>query len=137
MEWVHGLFLFLLVLGKTSPLLTSNTLLQSWTWCIYNIQYHQRKEYFIEKMNPSECGRALKYITCKGKNGRSIIPKKDAEKWKLFYQPYYHKHQKYYAEGTTIEKDAKSSKIGSFLCSLDNLLQKNVIVLFFGNQISK
>ena len=25
-------------------------------------------------------------------------------------------------------------KIGSFLCSLDNLLQKNVIVLFFGNQ---
>ena len=28
-------------------------------------------------------------------------------------------------------------KIGSFLCSLDNLLQKNVIVLFFGNQISK
>ena len=29
-------------------------------------------------------------------------------------------------------------KIGSFLCSLDNLLQKNVIiVLFFGNHISK
>ena len=28
-------------------------------------------------------------------------------------------------------------KIGSFLCNLDNLLQKNVIVLFFGNQISK
>ena len=28
-------------------------------------------------------------------------------------------------------------KIGSFLCSLDNLLQKNVIALFFGNQISK
>ena len=28
-------------------------------------------------------------------------------------------------------------KIGSFLCSLDNSLQKNVIVLFFGNQISK
>ena len=26
---------------------------------------------------------------------------------------------------------------GFFLCSLDNLLQKNVIVLFFGNQISK
>ena len=24
-----------------------------------------------------------------------------------------------------------------FLCSLDNLLQKNVIVLFFGNQLSK
>ena len=89
----------------TSPLLTSNTLLQSWTWCINNIQYHERKEYFIEKMYPSECGRALKYITCKGKNGSSIIPKRDAEKWKLFYQPYYQKHQKYYAEGTTIEKD--------------------------------
>ena len=28
-------------------------------------------------------------------------------------------------------------KIGSFLCSLDNLLLKNVIVFFFGNQISK
>ena len=28
-------------------------------------------------------------------------------------------------------------KIGSFLCSLDNLLQKNVIFLFFGNHISK
>ena len=28
-------------------------------------------------------------------------------------------------------------KIGSFLCSLDNLLQKNVIVVFFENQISK
>ena len=25
-------------------------------------------------------------------------------------------------------------KVGSFLCSLDNLLQKNVIVFFFGNQ---
>ena len=28
-------------------------------------------------------------------------------------------------------------KIGSFLCSLDNLLQKNATVFFFGNQISK
>ena len=28
-------------------------------------------------------------------------------------------------------------KIGAFLCSLDTLLQKNVIVFFFGNQISK
>ena len=28
-------------------------------------------------------------------------------------------------------------KIGSFLCSLDNLLQRNVIALFFGNQIAK
>ena len=28
-------------------------------------------------------------------------------------------------------------KIESFVCSLDNLLQKNVIVFFFGNQISK
>ena len=30
-----------------------------------------------------------------------------------------------------------TSKIGSFLCSLDNLLQKNVTVFFFENQISK
>ena len=30
-----------------------------------------------------------------------------------------------------------TSKIGSILVSLDNLLQKNVIVFFFGNQISK
>ena len=29
------------------------------------------------------------------------------------------------------------AKIGSFLCSVDNLLQKNVIVFFFENQISK
>ena len=28
-------------------------------------------------------------------------------------------------------------KVGSFLCSSDNLLQKKVIVFFFGNQISK
>ena len=28
-------------------------------------------------------------------------------------------------------------KIGSFLCSLDTLLQKSVIVFFFGNQFSK
>ena len=28
-------------------------------------------------------------------------------------------------------------KIGCFLCRLDNLLQKNVIVFFFENQISK
>ena len=28
-------------------------------------------------------------------------------------------------------------KIGSFLCSLDTLLQKNIVVFFFGNQISK
>ena len=27
-------------------------------------------------------------------------------------------------------------KIGSFLCSLDYLLQKNVIVFFFGNQMA-
>ena len=30
-----------------------------------------------------------------------------------------------------------TSKIGSFLCSLENVLQKNVIVFFFENQISK
>ena len=35
------------------------------------------------------------------------------------------------------ENVVATCKTGSFLCSLDNLLQKNVIVLFFGNQISK
>ena len=41
------------------------------------------------------------------------------------------------------ENGVTTCKIGSLLCSLDNLLQKNVIVLsfffffFFGNQISK
>ena len=35
------------------------------------------------------------------------------------------------------ENVAATCKVGSFLCSLDNLLQKNLIVLFFGNQISK
>ena len=29
------------------------------------------------------------------------------------------------------------AQLGLFLCIFDNLLQKNVIVLFFGNQISK
>ena len=35
------------------------------------------------------------------------------------------------------ENIVATCKIGSFLCNLDNLLQKNVIVFFFGNQISK
>ena len=35
------------------------------------------------------------------------------------------------------ENVVATCKIGSFLCSLDNLLQENVIVLFFGNQILK
>ena len=36
------------------------------------------------------------------------------------------------------ENVVATCKIGSFLCSLDNLLQKNVnFVLFFGNHISK
>ena len=35
------------------------------------------------------------------------------------------------------ENVVATCKIGSFLCSLDHLLQKNVIILFFGNQISK
>ena len=35
------------------------------------------------------------------------------------------------------ENVVATCKIGSFLCSLDNLLQENVFVLFFGNQISK
>ena len=32
------------------------------------------------------------------------------------------------------ENIVTTCKVGSFLCSLDNLLQKNVIVLFLGNQ---
>ena len=36
-----------------------------------------------------------------------------------------------------MENEVATCKIGSFLRSLDNLLQKNVIVFFFGNQISK
>ena len=35
------------------------------------------------------------------------------------------------------ENVVATCKIGSFLCSLDNLLQKNAIVFVFGNQISK
>ena len=37
------------------------------------------------------------------------------------------------------ENEVVTCKIGFFfcVCSLDNLLQKNVIVFFFGNQISK
>ena len=35
------------------------------------------------------------------------------------------------------ENVVATCKIGSFLCSLDHLLQENVIVFFFGNQISK
>ena len=35
------------------------------------------------------------------------------------------------------ENVVATCKIGSFLCCLDNLLQKNVIVFCFGNQISK
>ena len=33
------------------------------------------------------------------------------------------------------ENVVATCKIWSFLCNLDNLLQKNVIVHFFGNQI--
>ena len=36
-----------------------------------------------------------------------------------------------------MENVVATCKIGSFLCSLVSLLQKNVIVLIFGNQISK
>ena len=35
------------------------------------------------------------------------------------------------------ENVVATCEIGYFLCSVDNLLQKNVIVLFFGNQVSK
>ena len=34
------------------------------------------------------------------------------------------------------ENVVATCKIGSFLCSLDNLRQKNLIVFFFGNQTS-
>ena len=49
------------------------TLLQSWAWCIFSII--------------SECGRALKYIICGGKNWVSIIPKRDAKNWPLLQRP--------------------------------------------------
>ena len=35
------------------------------------------------------------------------------------------------------ENVVATCKIGSFLCSLNNLLQKNIIVPLFGNQVSK
>ena len=35
------------------------------------------------------------------------------------------------------ENVVATCKIGSFLCSLDNFLQKYVVVFLFGNQISK
>ena len=35
------------------------------------------------------------------------------------------------------ENVVATCKIGSFLCSLDSLLQKNVFAFFFGNQMSK
>ena len=35
------------------------------------------------------------------------------------------------------ENVVATCKMESFLCSLDNLLQENVIVFFFGNQFSK
>ena len=35
------------------------------------------------------------------------------------------------------ENEVITCKIGSFFCGLDSLLQKNVIVFFFENQISK
>ena len=52
-------------------------------------------------MYPSECGRALKYITCKGKNGSSTIYLKEMQKsgscykgpTQIVYQPYYQRHQ--------------------------------------------
>ena len=37
-------------------------------------------------MYPSECGRALKYIICEGKNGCSIIPKKKMQKASSSYK---------------------------------------------------
>ena len=36
-----------------------------------------------------------------------------------------------------LTRETRTCKIVSFLCSLENLLQKSVIVFFFGNQITK
>ena len=46
-----------------------------------------------------------------------------------------HGRSKY--DPTSRENVVVTCKIGSFLCSLDNLLHKNIIVFFFENQISK
>ena len=70
-------------------------------------------------MYPSECERALKYVTCKGKNGCSIIPKRDVEKWQLLQRQNPNilptilpKAPKYYTKGTTctIEKDVSNHR---------------------------
>ena len=69
--------------------------------------------------------------------------------WKYLYSDSIYFHKKGFLKGCGMgpwlvlvspcfrENVVSTYKIGSLLCSLDNLLQKNVIVLFFGNQISK
>ena len=71
----------------------------------------------------------------KGRDGKERLPKEKKMKgcikgcgmgpWLVLVSPCFR------------ENEVATCKIGSFLCSLDNLLQKNVIVFFFGNQISK
>ena len=68
----------------TSPLLTIKCICNyTCTRCTFSII----KEKYIEKINPSECGRALKYIIFEGKNWGSIIPKRDVENWQLLQRP--------------------------------------------------
>ena len=47
----------------------------------------------------------------------------------------FEKNEKRKDQAPLRENVVATCKIGSFLCSLDDLLQKNVIVLFFGNLI--
>ena len=94
-------------------------------------------------MYPSECGRALKYITCKGKNGSSIIPKRDAEKAVTKAQP------KYFTNHTTKDTNNTMQKGLLYLCFtyaaifslnqacifwLSSVDSKNIFTLFTSNQ---
>ena len=65
-----------------------------------------------------ECSREASRIVNYGVKGGGMGP------WLVLVSPCFRKNV------------VATCKIGSFLCSLDKLLQKNVIVLFFGNQIS-
>ena len=48
---------------------------------VQNVQYHQKEQHIQDV--PSDFGRALKCITCKGNNRWSIIPKIEAERLHL------------------------------------------------------
>ena len=65
-----------------------------------------------------------KHAVC-NKNGISFVKGCGMGPWLVLVSPCFRKNV------------VATCKIGSFLCSLDNLLQKNAIVLFFGNQMSK